>query len=163
LIPDDFIARVFAVMADCPQVTFQVLTKRPERAAHWGGPWPENIWMGTSVEDARVVHRVDSLRGCAAQTRFLSCEPLIGPLGSVGLTGIHWVIVGGESGPGYRPMDHAWARQIRDACIEQGTGFFFKQSSAFRTEVGTALEHEDGSKWIWQQYPRNLTPARMIA
>src|SRR5918911_572945 len=99
LIPDEFIAQVFAVMADLPRHTFQVLTKRPERAAAWPGPWAPNIWMGTSVEDRRVLPRVDELRACAARLRFLSCEPLLGDLGPLDLTGIHWVIVGGESGP----------------------------------------------------------------
>jgi len=162
-IPDDYIAQVFAVMADLPQHTFQVLTKRPERAAEWAGPWPANIWMGTSVEDARVAHRIDTLRRCKAQTRFLSCEPLIGPLGPVDLTGIHWIIVGGESGPGFRPMDHAWARDIRDQCVDAGTAFFMKQSAAFRTETGTSLLEEDGSRWNWYQYPGDLCPPVQVS
>ena len=162
-IPDDYIARVFAVMNDLPQHTFQVLTKRPERAATWAGPWTPNIWMGTSVEDARVLHRVDSLRQCGASTRFLSCEPLIGPLGAFNLTGIHWVIVGGESGSGYRPMDHKWAREIRDQCEDEAVAFFFKQSAAFHTERGTALIEADGSPWIYQQFPGALTPPQLAA
>lgn len=170
-VSDEFIARVFEVMADLPQHTFQVLTKRPERAATWPGPWPVNIWQGTSVEDARVLHRVDSLRRCGAQTRFLSCEPLIGPLAGLNLDGIHWVIVGGESGrhlkdgpANPRWMDHAWARDIRDRCVEAGTAFFFKQSSGLRTEMGTALIEVDGSRWKWQQYPGQLSaPERVSA
>jgi protein gp37 len=162
-VPDSFIAQVFAVMADLPRHTFQILTKRPERMAAWPGPWPAHIWAGTSVEDARVLHRVDQLRACAAQTRFLSCEPLLGPLDGLDLEGIAWVIAGGESGahlPAHpeRAMDHAWARQIRDACVRQSppVPFFFKQSSGPRTEMGTALIEHDGSAWEWRQYPGNL-------
>lgn len=156
-IPDEFIARVFAVMNDLPQHTFQILTKRPERAATWFGPWTPNIWMGTSVEDSRVTHRIDALRQCHAITRFLSCEPLIGSLGDVDLSGIHWVIVGGESGPGYRPMHHDWARAIRDQCVRDHVAFFFKQDAAFRTET---RPHLDGMKWA--QYPGQLTPPEPV-
>jgi protein gp37 len=155
LIPDEFIADVFKVMCALPQHTFQILTKRPERAAGWSGPWPANIWMGTSVEDERVVRRIDELRECGACTRFLSAEPLLGPLGKVDLTGIDWVIVGGESGPGYRRMDHEWARGIRDACVEAGVAFFFKQDSGPRTEMRPWL---DGM--IWEQYPGDVRPPR---
>lgn len=160
LVPDEYIAQVFAVMADLPQHIFQVLTKRPERAADWPGPWPANVWMGTSVEDGRVTHRIDSLRRCKAQIRFLSCEPLLGDLGDIDLTGIQWVIAGGESGrhisgqPG-RAMDHAWARSIRNQCLAAipPAAFFFKQSSGYRTEMGTELIEEDGTSTIWRQYP----------
>lgn len=158
VIPPSFRSQVFDVMADTPQHTYQVLTKRPHIAAKWGGPWPENIWMGTSVEDERVIERVDQLRQCRAAVRFLSIEPLIGPLPSLNLEGIHWVIVGGESGPGFRPMEQAWARTIRDKCLEAGVPFFFKQSAAFRTECGTSLQHEDGSFWTWAQYPGDVQP-----
>src|SRR5205807_582724 len=124
-----------------------------ERAVQWPGPWAENIWMGSSVEDARVMHRIDTLRNCQAKILFLSCEPLIGRLSNLNLSGIHWVIVGGESGPGYRSMPHEWAREIRDQCLEQGVAFFFKQSAAPRTEIGTALEEEDGTRYTWRQFP----------
>lgn len=159
-VPDGYIAQVFEVMAELPQHTFQILTKRPERAAQWPGPWLPHIWMGTSVEDRRVIHRIDHLRVCRAKTRFLSCEPLLGDLGDIDLTGIHWVIVGGESGyhiPKHpeRQMDHAWARRIRDQCIAASPpiAFFFKQSSAVRTEYGTAMLEEDGSATTWHQFP----------
>lgn len=109
--------------------------------------------MGTSVEDNRVKHRIDTLRQCPAHVRFISAEPLIAPLTDVNLTGIDWLIVGGESGKNFRHMPHAWARALRDACLEQGTAFFFKQSAAWRTELGTALRHEDGTFWAWQQFP----------
>ena len=152
-IPDDFISQVFAVMNDLPQHTFQILTKRPERAAQWEGPWTENIWQGTSIEDRKSLHRIDTLRTCPAKTRFLSIEPLLESLGVLDLTGIQWVIVGGESGANFRPMPHAWAREIRDQCVTQGIAFFFKQSAAFKTECGTLLEEADGSTSLWQQYP----------
>ena len=155
-IPDDYLAQVFAVMNDCSQHVFQVLTKRPRRAAKWQGPWTENIWMGTSIEDRKRLYRIDQLRECPAQTRFLSLEPLLEDLGELNLDGIHWVIVGGESGKGYRPMPHEWARDIRDQCVEKGVAFFFKQSAAYRTEMGTELEETDGTKTTWQQFPDTM-------
>jgi protein gp37 len=159
-VPDEFISQVFAVMADLPRHTFQILTKRPQRAAAWAGPWARNIWMGTSVEDRRVLHRVDELRACAAQLRFLSCEPLLGDLGPLDLRGIGWVIVGGESGShiGRHPervMDHAWARAIRDQCGAAGIPFWFKQSSGVRTEMGSELIEEDGTRTQWRQFPES--------
>lgn len=152
LIPDEYIARVFKVMFDLPQHTFQILTKRPERAASWPGPWADNVWMGTSVENARAKERIAWLQRCPARVRFLSCEPLLGPLGDLNLDGVHWVIVGGESGAGYRPMNHDWARAIRDVCVASGVAFFFKQDSGPRTEMRPWL---DGR--TWEQYP---DPAR---
>lgn len=155
LIPTDYRRQIFAVMHDLPQHTFQVLTKRPEIAAQWPAEeWTPNIWMGTSVEDGRVIHRLDSLRNCPAHVRFISAEPLIGPWPeTVNLSGFHWLIVGGESGSGYRPMPHSWAIHLRDLCLDQGVAYFFKQSAAFRTEMGTSLQHTDGSFWSWQQWP----------
>jgi protein gp37 len=165
LIPDDFVAQVFAVMNECEQHTFQILTKRPERAAVWPGPWTRNIWMGTSVEDQRAAdQRIPLLTQCGAGTRFLSCEPLLAPVNlAPWLSELDWVIVGGESGPGFRPMDHAWARSIRDQCVAAGVAFFFKQSAAFQTERGTALDELDGSRMTWQQYPGHLDPPVRIA
>jgi three-Cys-motif partner protein len=158
LIPDSFIAEVFGIMADLPQHTFQVLTKRPERAATWPGPWTDNIWMGTSVENRRVIHRIDAIRQCGAHIRFLSFEPLLGPIGEIDLTGIRWVIVGGESGPHYRPMDHTWVRKIRDQCVKHRIAFFFKQSAGPRSEMGAALLEEDSSVTQWRQYPNDVSP-----
>ena len=157
-IPDDFLTAVFSVMNDLPQHTFQILTKRPERAAAWSGPWAPNIWMGTSVEDERALHRIAALRRCPASTRFLSCEPLLGPLPHLDLAGIHWAIVGGESGRHMtrhpeRWMEHAWAREIRDLCGATGVPFFFKQSSGLRTEMGVELIEIDGSRAKHQQFP----------
>lgn len=157
-IPDSYIKQVFKIMNDLPQHTFQVLTKRPERAAEWNGDWTPNIWMGTTVESSEVMHRIDTLRNCKAITRFLSCEPLLSALPGIDLNGIHWVIAGGESGSHMsshvdRWMQHSWARELRDSCVAQDCAFFFKQSSGIRTEMGTGLEHEDGSFWYWKQFP----------
>lgn len=142
-----FIRRVFEVMASCPRHTFQVLTKRPERALALAPrlPWPSNVWLGTSVEDAEVKDRIDLLRSIPAQTRFISAEPLIGPLGTLNLRGIHWVIVGGESGPGARPMLSDWAREIRSQCVENEVAFFFKQwGGVNKKRAGRRL---DGRFW----------------
>lgn len=124
-----FIREVFDVIADTPQHTYQVLTKRPLRAARLADQlaWPSNLWLGTSIEDAQVVHRIEHLRRVPAAVRFLSCEPLLGSLGEVDLDGVGWVIAGGESGPNHRPMDGRWAREIRDTCVAQHVPFFFKQ------------------------------------
>jgi protein gp37 len=128
-VPFSYIERIFDVMRRCPQHTFQVLTKRPERAAELAPklPWPANAWMGTSVEDARVMHRVEHLRGIPAAVRFLSCEPLLGPLTTLKLHKIDWVIVGGESGPGARPMQESWVLDIQRNCERADVAFFFKQ------------------------------------
>jgi protein gp37 len=128
-VPLYYVKKVFDVMESCPQHTFQVLTKRPERAAALSSQleWPQNVWMGTSVEDSRVIERIDELRRIPAHIRFLSCEPLIGPLKGLSLKGIDWVIVGGESGPGARPMDEQWVLQIKRLCDKHDVPFFFKQ------------------------------------
>lgn len=157
LVPDTFIAQVFAVMADLPQHTFQVLTKRPERMAAWSGPWPANIWAGTSVENRKALPRIDALRQCRAQTRFLSCEPLLEDLGVLDLAGVHWVIAGAESGPGARPMADEWVRHIRDACIEAEAAFFFKQRSSIRGNYGWKQEHPLLDGVLWEQFPDVLT------
>ena len=146
-VPLKYIQRVFAVMNECPQHTFQVLTKRPEIAAAYAPElnWSPNIWMGTSVENALVVHRIASLRLIPAAIRFLSLEPLIGPLPKLPLGGIHWAIVGGESGPGARPMQKEWVRQIRTQCIATGVAFFFKQwGGVQKSKTGREL---DGRTW----------------
>lgn len=128
-VPDDFIIECFKVMEAAKQHTFQVLTKRPERVVALSAslPWPTNVWMGTSVENADYVARVHQLVKVPAQLRFLSVEPLLGPISRLPLTGIHWVIAGGESGPGARPMRGDWVRRIRDRCVNRGVPFFFKQ------------------------------------
>lgn len=128
-VPLEFIQKVFAVMNDTPQHTYQVLTKRPDRLfeLHEQLNWTNNIWMGVSVEDSRVTQRIDFLRQTNAQTKFLSCEPLIGPLGNMNLDNINWVIVGGESGRKARPIRESWVWDIKLQCQEYGAAFFFKQ------------------------------------
>lgn len=140
-VSEEFIREVFAVMRNCPEHVFQILTKRPGRAAHMTLEWPENVWMGTSVEDERVVERIDMLADTPAQTRFVSFEPLIGPVGELDLAAIDWAIVGGESGPddARREMDHAWARDILRQCRRDDVAYFFKQSSARQPERGQRL------------------------
>jgi protein gp37 len=136
-IPLDFIQRVFATMRDCPQHTFQILTKRSDRVLAVASKieWPRNVWMGVSVEDSRVLSRIDDLRRVPAETRFLSCEPLIGSLAGIDLTNIHWVIVGGESGPFARPMKIEWVREIFRACRKADVPFFFKQWGGVRKDL----------------------------
>jgi protein gp37 len=136
-VPLSFIQRVFQTMRECPQHVFQVLTKRSARLQRIAGQieWPNNVWMGVSVEDARVLSRVDDLRGVPAAIRFLSCEPLIGSLAGVKLRDIHWVIVGGESGPGARPMKVEWVREIFRACRNERVPFFFKQWGGVRKDL----------------------------
>jgi protein gp37 len=128
-VPLEFIQRVFEVMRDNGQHVFQVLTKRADRLAEISAhlTWPHNIWMGVSVEDDRVTDRIDFLRQCGARVKFLSCEPLIGPLPNLDLTGIDWVIVGGESGHKPRPMDPDWVLDIQEQCTTSNVAFFFKQ------------------------------------
>ena len=146
-VPLSFIQRVFQVMTACPQHTFQILTKRPEVAAEHASQltWPQNVWLGTSVENATVIHRIRDLRRIPAGTRFLSVEPLLGPIPQLPLSGIHWVIVGGESGPGCRPMELEWVRVVRDRCVARGVPFFFKQwGGVNKKKTGRQL---DGRLW----------------
>lgn len=128
-VPADFITQLFEVMAQASWHTFQVLTKRSERLRELAPllPWPPNVWQGVSVENAQYLQRVHDLRLVPAAVRFLSVEPLLGPIPTLPLDGIDWVIVGGESGPHHRPMDLAWVRTIRDRCIDARVPFFFKQ------------------------------------
>jgi protein gp37 len=136
-VPDDFIRQVFETMESCPQHIFQILTKRSERLRELGDklPWPRHVWMGVSVEDERVVERIRDLAAVPAQVRFLSCEPLIGPLNRLPLKGIHWVIVGGESGPGARPMRPEWVESIHKQCQRKKVPFFFKQWGGVRKDM----------------------------
>lgn len=137
------------------------------KAASYNSPWGEHIWQGTSVEDARVLHRIDTLRECEAKVKFISAEPLLGAYPKdTDLSGIDWVIVGGESGlhmeeGSERWMQQEWAQGIRDLCLEQGVAYFYKQDSAKRTEIRTALQHATGAYFIWQQYPNQLTEPRI--
>lgn len=130
-VPAEFIARVWDVMQRTPQHTYQILTKRPERMREvitsLDLPALEHVWLGTSVENAAVLSRLDDLRSTPAIIRFVSFEPLIGSVATADLRGIHWAIVGGESGPRSRPMDEKWVDEIRLNCLATGTAFFFKQ------------------------------------
>jgi protein gp37 len=151
-VPFDFIAKCFAVMERASHHTFQVLTKRVERAAGIAHrlPWPQNVWMGTSVENADYTRRVHLLARIPAAIRFLSLEPLLGPIPQLPLSQIDWVIVGGESGPGARPMDAKWVFDIRDRCLSRSVPFFFKQwGGVHKSRNGREL---DGR--VWDDLPR---------
>lgn len=159
-IPEPFIAEVFDTMVAAHWHTFQILTKRAERLAELVPrlTWPINVWMGVSVESARYLHRIERLRAVPAAVRFLSVEPLLSRIPSLPLGGIDWVIVGGESGPGARPMSPDWVREIRDVCLAQGVPFFFKQWGGTRKKrTGRIL---DGRSWdemptpVLRQVPR---------
>jgi protein gp37 len=138
--------KMWELVRTCRNLHFQMLTKRPENIrrllpADWGDGYP-NVWIGTTIEDMRVASRADHLRQIPAVVRFVSYEPAIGPLHDLDLTDIDWVIYGGESGPGFRPHDLAWPRAMRDACAAAGVAYFYKQSSAIRTEMGIHLDGE---------------------
>jgi protein gp37 len=145
-VPEAFIQRVFDVMRAAHWHTFQVLTKRAERLLELDPTiaWPENVWMGVSVETQEYAFRVEHLRSTRANTKFLSLEPLLGPL-TLDLRGIHWVIVGGESGPKARPMQEAWVQSIRGQCQRQRVPFFFKQWGGVRKKRNGRLL--DGRTW----------------
>lgn len=152
-VPTEYIGEVFETMRRADWHTFQVLTKRPERTAALSSklPWPTNVWMGTSVENQRWTSRIAQLRESDAAVKFLSCEPLLGSL-RLELDGIDWVIVGGESGPGARPMRADWARDVRDQCRAAGVAFFFKQWGAHneagvRVGKSRAGRELDGETW----------------
>lgn len=144
-ISDDHILKIVAVMAATPQHRYQVLTKRTERLVQMDIAWPTNAWVGTSVENTAVMHRIDLLRQVRASVRWLSVEPLIGPLDAFDHTGLDWMVVGGESAPRPRPMHPDWVRSIRDACLESNTPFHFKQwGGRKKKETGRIL---DGRTW----------------
>lgn len=170
-VPDEYISDVFNAMRDADQHIYQVLTKRPERAASLApnlAPWPGHVWMGTSVENQHWTTRIDALRQVPAAIRFLSCEPLLGPL-ALSLQGIHWVIVGGESGPKARPMKPEWAESIRDQCADADVAFFFKQWGAFDycgRRVGKGRAGRELCGRTWDQMPSTSEGAsvqRMLA
>ncbi len=162
-VPDDYIQRVFAVMRRAPWHRYQILTKRSDRLAALDKvlEWHPSIWIGVSVESDRYLHRIDDLRKTRAHIKFLSLEPLLGPLRELDLSGIDWVIVGGESGPHARPMDARWVRAIRDQCISQSVPFFFKQwGGVFKKRAGRALDDR-----TWDEMPATIAdrpdPARL--
>lgn len=148
-VPIDFIKKVFDVMNDNPQHLFQILTKRGDLLRYYDSEgwlnWSHNIWMGVSVEDERVTERINLLRQTSARVKFLSCEPLIGPLPNLVLDGIDWVIVGGESGRKPRPMKPEWVEDIKNQCLQTETKFFFKQwGGTNKKKTGRTL---DGRTW----------------
>jgi protein gp37 len=149
-VPDEFIRRTFDVMARAHWHTFQVLTKRAQRLLALAPrlDWPPNVWQGVSVETRQYYPRIDCLRQVPAAIRFLSVEPLLGALGRLPLQGIHWVICGGESGPGHRPAEAAWVREVRDQCREAGVPFFFKQWGGRTPNAGGRTL--DGREWSEQ-------------
>ena len=138
LVPLSFIERVFDVMATADQHTFQILTKRHERMAALAPQlaWPANVWMGVSIENRRWLGRADALRGVPAAVRFISAEPLLGPLDALNLDGIDWLIAGGESGRRHRPVRAEWLRDLRDECKRANVAFFFKQWGGPRSKSG---------------------------
>jgi protein gp37 len=140
-VPEDFISRIWNVMMQNDQHTFQILTKRPDRMAQLTGQFPllKNVWLGTSVENADYLHRIDSLRNVRAAIRFVSFEPLVGSVSGADLGGVDWVIVGGESGPSARPISVAWVDEIYTVCRRQGTAFFFKQWGGKRKKLAGRL------------------------
>jgi len=146
-VPEAFIWSLVETVVEAPQHTFQVLTKRPQRAVQVfdGHQLPLNLWIGTSIENDRYTFRADYLRKIDTAVRFLSCEPLLGPLPSLDLTGISWMIVGGESGPGHRPMDVEWVRDLRDRSTRAAVPFFFKQWGGRTSKAGGRTL--DGRTW----------------
>jgi protein gp37 len=150
-VPADYIGKVFETMRAAHWHQFQVLTKRSGRLLKLSPslPWTENIWMGVSVESPDYVKRIDHLRRSGALVKFLSLEPLISALPRLDLSGIDWVIVGGESGPHARPMDPGWVRDIRDQCVDADVAFFFKQwGGVFKKKTGRTLDRR-----TWDEYP----------
>jgi protein gp37 len=145
-VPIEVIHRAFAVMTATPQHSYQILTKRADRLRRLASSltWPANVWMGVSIENQTYAFRANRLREVPATIRFLSVEPLLGPV-TLDLTGIHWVIVGGESGPDARPLDPAWARRVRDQCLAAGVPFFFKQWGGRTPKAGGRTL--DGRTW----------------
>lgn len=149
-VPEQFIASVFAVMAQCPQHTFQVLTKRAERLARVAArlQWPANVWMGVSVESPDFAWRIDYLRRVPAAVRFISAEPLLAALPGLDLTGISWLIAGGESQAGARPADESWFRDLRDQCARAGVAYFLKQLGGHPSKRGGDHALLDGRRWL---------------
>jgi len=164
-IPESFVLRVFEVMRRASHHVFQVLTKRSDRLRKLDPllEWTPNIWMGVTVEDSPYSHRLDDLMESGAHVKFASFEPLLGPLSGVEVTGLDWIIVGGESGPGARPMDPEWPREIRDNCLAAGVPFFFKQwGGVNKKKAGRLL---DGKLWddMPVLHPRATEPQGTLA
>jgi protein gp37 len=157
-VPAPYIAKVFDVMRRAKWHQYQVLTKRSERLVELNSAllWEPHIWMGVSIENADYLFRADDLRKTNAHIKFLSIEPLLGPLRKLNLRGIHWVIVGGESGPGARAVDAEWVRELRDRCVRENVPFFFKQwGGVLKSRTGRVL---DGR--TWDEMPHAASPQR---
>lgn len=146
-VPVDFVRRVFDVIRETPQHTYQILTKRAQRLSRLADEfdWPPNLWIGVSVESRRYAFRINHLRRVPAAVRFLSAEPLLGPLGDFDLDGIHWVIAGGESGANARPLEYKWVADLRDTCTSANVAFFFKQWGGRTPKAGG--RELDGELW----------------
>lgn len=147
----NYIKEIFEVMNKASQHTFQVLTKRAERLANLAPSldWPENVWQGVTVENKNYLHRIEKLKSIPAKIRFVSFEPLLGPIPEFELTSINWVIAGGESGPKSRPIDANWIRNIKNLCLKYNTPFFFKQWGGInKKQNGRTLDEE-----VWEEYP----------
>jgi protein gp37 len=161
-IPEQFLHAIFDVMVAAKQHTFQILTKRHERLAALAPtlPWPGNVWMGVSIENRRFVQRAEYLRQVPAAVRFISAEPLLGPLTGLVLTGIDWLISGGESGPRHRPVKAEWLRELRDRCEEEHVAYFFKQWGGMRSKAGGRLL--DGRAWNEMPTPHARSEASVL-
>jgi protein gp37 len=161
-VPEPYIARVFDVIARSPRHTYQILTKRAERLARVAPrlPWPSNLWIGVSVESADFAWRIDYLRKVDAAVRFVSAEPLLGPLSALNLDGIHWLIAGGESQAGARPADLGWFRDLRDQCTLARVAFFLKQLGGHPSKRGGEDAVLDGYRWT--ELPRSAGAARPV-
>lgn len=160
-VSEDFIKKIFWTMKIASHHQFQVLTKRSERLLEINNmvTWAPNIWMGVSVENSDYLYRIDHLRKTSAAIKFLSIEPLLGPLGKLNLQGIDWVIVGGESGPHSRPMQEEWVEEIKRQCIEKAVPFFFKQwGGVNKKKTGRTLKGK-----IWTQMPDITTQRSLFA
>jgi protein gp37 len=156
-VPDEFVHRVFDTMVQADRHTYQILTKRPQRLARLGRslPWPPHIWIGVSVESNDFAWRADYLRRVPAAVRFISAEPLLGPVDRLNLEGLHWVITGGESGAGHRRCDLAWVRDVRDRCVAEGIAYFHKQWGGRTPKAGGRML--DGRTWDELPAPKAST------
>lgn len=161
--PFDFLEQVFKTMEDTPRHSYQVLTKREDVLTEYfkSHTLPRNVWLGVTVESAKTKNRIDALRQVDAQIRFLSIEPLIAPVGKLDLSGIHWVIVGGESGPGARPMKPEWAEEVKRQCEEQNVAFFFKQWGAWGADGVKRNKKANGRLFLGREW--NEEPVLKIA
>jgi len=161
-IPEDFLRAIFDVMVGAEHHTFQILTKRHQRLAALAPalPWPANVWMGVSIENHRFVKRADYLRRVPAAVRFISAEPLLGPLDGLDLSGIDWLIAGGESGPGHRPVRTQWLQALRDRCAQEQVAYFFKQWGGARSKTGGRLL--DGRTWDQMPTPQPRAPQSVL-